>query len=914
MQKAILFIALLLGSLTASQAQILKGQVKSRTDSTLANATVMLLDTKDSTMLSFAKTKEDGKFEIKAPKKDDAIIQVTYMGYDTFYLMIFLTGQDQDLGYIYLDHASKQLDEVYIIGERAAMEVKNDTVEFNAGSFKVHENAVAEDLLKKLPGVEVDRDGSITAQGKQVPRVLVDGKEFFGRDPKMATRNIPADAIEKVQIYDKKSDMAEFTGIDDGNEETTIDLRLRADKKNIGFGKVTVGGGMDANNLGRYNFNGNYSKFKNGRQLSFVGNANNVNEQSFSMGGFGGGGGIRFGGGAIGGGQRSGLNRNISGGINFNSDPSLKTEVNGSYSYTNSNSNVNSDGNSESVIGNIETYGNSNSDRTTDNESHRLNVTLNNKINDQNKIRWVNRVDYSTNASNSTSQDEQFIKGSNQLRNSTDRVNDSDGSSVGFSTQALYQKAFDKKGRSFTTNLNLSLNNSKSDGTLLSKNGLFDATLNQVVFTNLNQVNNQTNQNLTMGAEVSYTEPLNLNNFLEFNYSFSKVNNDLDKRVYDVAEGSNDFNESLSNQYKNDYTYNRAGLNYRVAYEKLTGNIGVSLQNSNLYGDLILKNQIIKKTYNNPVINGRLRYSFTTSKSMDISYNTNVREPSMTQLSPVPDNSNPLNIYIGNPDLKPQFAQRLNLNFRNFNQLTFRSFFMSAGLNYTTDNITDKVIYDEVTLAQTRTPINYGNNMGLNANANYGFRIRPISTRFSINSFANVSRSQTLINNLDNLTNTFMNTNTLRADITPGDNFNLGLTARVSFNHTTYSQNNKLNPNYVNQGYTADLEWRIPNIVNFTTNMDYAIFRYATSEDVQKVPYWNAAIFRTLFSNKRGEIRFSVNDILGKSQVISQSATGNTFSETRTNTLGRYFLLSFTYNINGGGAMTGMGGGGPRMR
>lgn len=913
MQRAVLLIAFLLAGFV-SQAQVLTGQVKSRsTDSTLVDATVLLLDSQDSTMLSFAKTKENGQFEMRGTKHDEVILQVSYVGFENFYLLFYPTGEDQNLGIIFMEESSRELEEVFIIGERASMEIKNDTVEYNAGSYKVQDNAVAEDLLKRLPGVEVDRDGSITAQGKEVQRVLVDGKEFFGRDPKMATRNIPADAIEKVQVYDKQSDMAEFTGIDDGMEETTIDLRLRADKKNLGFGKISTGVGADADKLARYNVAGNYSQFKNGNQLSFVGNANNVNEQPFGTGGFGGGGGVRFRGGSFGG-TRSGLMRNLSGGINFNSDPGLRTEVNGSYSYTNNNTNVLTDGTSESVIGNLETFGNSFSDRNTDSESHRVNVTLNNNINEQNKIRWVNRFDYSDNASNSINNDEQYLSGTDQMRNSTERTNLSEGSSLGFSSQALYQKAFDKRGRSFTTNLNFSLNNGKTDGTLLSRNGLFDAGLNDIAYTLLNQVNNQTNDNMTLGAEVSYTEPLNMNNFLEFNYSFRKVNNELDKRVYNVEETGNIFDTDLSNQYKNDYTYNRAGINYRIAYDKLTGNLGASLQNSNLHGDLILRNQIIEKTYNNPVFNGRLRYSFTTSKSMDVSYNTNIREPSMTQLSPIPDNSNPLNIFIGNPDLKPQYAQRMNVNFRNFNQLTFRSFFMSAGLNYTTDNITNLVEYDEVTLAQTRTPINYGNNVGVNAMANYGFRIRPISTRFSISTFDNISRSQTLINNIDNITNTFMSTNTLRADITPGDNFNLSLSARVSFNHTTYSQNTQLNPNYINQGYTADLEWIFPGILSLTSAMDYSVFRYATTADVQKVPLWNASVFRTIFNNKRGEIRFSINDILGKNTVISQTASGNSFTEQRTNALGRYFLLSFTYNINGGAPAGGGMGGRPRMR
>jgi len=897
----------------AAQGQTLKGQVKGQDGTFLVNSTVMLLDTKDSTMLSFAKTKENGLFEIRSTAKDEVLLQVSHVGYEKFLRFIVLTGADQNLGTITLDSASRELAELVVKGEKAAVEIKKDTIEFNAGSFKVQENAMAEELLKRMPGMEVDRDGAVTSQGKSVTRVLVEGKEFFGRDPKMATKNIPANAIDKVQVFDKKSDRAEFTGIDDGEEETTINFVLKEDKKNLGFGRVTAGAGADANKDARYTLAATYSSFKNGNQLSFVGNANNINQMSFSntefaMIGVGrGGGGISFGGGGMGG-ARSGLMRNLSGGINFNNKLNTKTELNGSYSYTNTNTFVTREGSSQSVIGDIETSGTSASEQDSDNESHRLNVTMNSKLNAKNSIRWTNRVDYRTTGSTSWSENEEYVK--SQLRNSTDRVNSSEGNSIGFTSQALYQKAFAKKGRTFTTNLTFGLNNSDTDGTLVSTNGLFDSQANDIVYTHLNQVNNQLSKRLSLGAEVSYTEPLNRSNFLEFNYSFQKVNNDLDKQVFNVGETSNTLDSALSNKYKNDYFYNRGGISYRVNFEKWNANIGAAIQDSRLEGDLILRNELIMKRFTNPVFNGRLRYSFTGSKSMDLSYNTNISEPSMTQLSPVPDNSNPLNIYVGNPDLKPQYAQRMNLNFRDFNQLTFTSFFVTLGMNYTSDNITDSVTYNNETLARTRKPINYGNNLSFNGVANYGFRVRPLSTRFSVTSMVNIGRSQTLINNVDNITNSFTNSNTVRADITPGDNFNLGVSARVSFNNTTYSQNTQLNPNYVNQGYTADLDWRIPQAVNFTSSMDYSVYRYATSDEVQRVPLWNAAMYRSVFKNKRGEIRLSVNDILGKNRVISQSASGNTFNEQRTNALGRYFLATFTYNINGGPPA----GGGPRMR
>lgn len=903
----------------AAQGQTLKGQVKGQDGTFLVNSTVMLLDTKDSTMLSFSKTKENGLFEIKSAGKSEAILQVSHVGYEKFMLFLSLTGADQNLGVITLDSASRELAELVVKGERAAVGVNKDTVEFNAGSFKVQENAMTEDLLKRMPGMEVDRDGNVTAQGKNVTRILVGGKEFFGRDPKMSTKNIPANAIEKVQVFDKKSDRAEFTGIDDGEEETTINLVLKKDKMNLGFGRFIAGGGMDGNNKGRYNLGANYYTFKNGNQLSFIGNANNINQQSFSasefsMAGIGrGGGGISFGGGGTGF-SRTGLMRNISGGVNFNNKLNTKAEINGSYSYTNTNQFTTRESTTQSVIGSLETTGNADSEQNSDNDSHRLNVTLNNKINSTSSLRWINRVDYRNTSSNTNSRSEEYLKDSDQLRNSTDRDNFSKGNSFGLTSQALYQKSFAKRGRTFTTNLTLGINNGDTDGRLVSTNGIFDAQTESVVYTHLNQINTQLSKKFTFGAEVSYTEPLNRTNFLEFNYSFQKVNNDLDKSVYNVKESGNTLDTTLSNRYRNDYIYNRAGISYRITKDKWNGNIGAAIQDSKLEGDLILRNETIEKRFTNPVFNGRLRYSFTSARTMDLTYNTNIAEPSMTQLSPVPDNSNPLNIFVGNPDLKPQYSQRLNLNFRNFNQLTFTNFFVSGGLSFTDDKITNKVTYDEVTLVQQRTPINYGNDFSVNGNANYGFRVKAISTRFSLNSNLNFGRSRTLINGIDNVTRTTRNANSVRADFMPGDNFNLGVSTRLTFNNSKYSQNTQLNPSYVNQDYTGDLQWILPNVFTFTSSLDYSIYRYATSEEVQRIPIWNAALLRPVFKNKRGEIKFSVTDLLNKNQGISQTASGNTFTEERTNALGRYWLFTFTYNLNGGiQGNTRQSGGGPRI-
>lgn len=906
-------------------SQTIKGKVISQDGNPLVNSTVLLVDTKDSTTLSFGRTKEGGLFELKAKSKDRVILQITNVGHIQY--SKFITPEtDLDLGTIIMDPVATELAEFVVKGERAAVTVNKDTIEYNADAFRVQENAMAEDLLKKMDGIEVERDGTVSTQGEQVTRILVNNKEFFGRDPKIALKNIPANAIKTVQVFDKKSDRAEFTGIDDGEQEKTINFVLKKDKANLGFGRVTAGGGVDGNNKGRYNLGASYNTFKDGNQISFLGNGNNINQQGFSFQesltfsgagrGMGGGGGFSIGGGGFGsfGGRTSGLLRNWSGGANFNNKLSKKTELNGSYFYSNNSTNMDRESESTNFVGDLKYSSLGGSTQNNLRDSHRFNTTLNTKINDKNTIRWVNRVDFGNSSNLSNSQNREFdgeldsyVPGQTALRNSSNRVSASNGKNLSLNSQLNYQARFAKKGRTLSTTLSLGMTDNKTDGTLNAINGVFNQSAGKLDTTYLNQVNNQISKRFNYGAEFSYTEPINASNFLEFNYTYQKVNNDLNKDVYNIDGERRLYDTTLSNIYQNDYIYNRGGFNYRISKEKWNGNFGVALQISELNGFLELRDIIIKKTFRNPVYNSRVQYNFTNARSMDLTYNSNISEPSMTQLSPVPDNSNPLNIYVGNPNLKPQNSHNLRLNFRDFNQLKFTNFFAGGGIGYTYDMINEAIEIDPVTLERRRTPINYGNAFNVNANANYGFRIKPISTRISFNSSVNYRTTETLVNNLNNEQRTFSNTNTLRADYVLGDNFNLGASARINYNNNKYSQNTQLNANYVNQTYTTSLDWILPNWFSFNTTMDYAIYRYANSDDVVKVPIWNMAIFRTILKNKRAEVRFSANDLLGKNIVIDQSGSGNSFTETRTNSLGRYVLLTFTYNINGGASNSGRG-------
>ncbi|HET9053943.1 MAG TPA: TonB-dependent receptor, partial [Cyclobacteriaceae bacterium] len=414
MRLLVLLTAVFAAQALYAQKITVKGKLVDSSEIPLPMATILFLNPKDSTLLNFGSTNKDGLFEVKNLNRAEYLFKVTYIAQAPLYVMISPKPEEViiDLGIQKMEPESTLLGEMEIRGARAPVTIKKDTIEFNAGSFKTQPNAVVEDLIKKMPGMEVDNDGTIRAQGETVQRVTVDGKEFFGRDPKLATRNLPADAVEKVQVFDRKSDQAQFTGIDDGQREKTINLELKEEKRNGMFGNAIGGYGTDNRFMGKLSLN----RFSKGQQLSVVGTANNINEQGFSFDDYmtftgganafaGGGGGTRTitiggggGGGAgmqLGGGQTNGLMNTYGGGVNFNKDLSRKTKLNANYFVNYLDHDIIQETDREYFnTTNFKYYRDSTIQRST-NLNHRLNVIVDHEFDSANSVKWTNSVTYS---------------------------------------------------------------------------------------------------------------------------------------------------------------------------------------------------------------------------------------------------------------------------------------------------------------------------------------------------------------------------------------------------------------------------------------------------------------------------------------------------------------------------------------
>lgn len=934
-------IFLLLAAVFTAQALYaqkitVKGKLVDATDTPLPMATLLFLNPKDSTLVNFGATNKEGLFEVKNLNRAEYLFKVTYISQETLWLKISPKADETiiDLGTQKMEPASTLLGEVQIKGERAPVTIKKDTIQFNAGSFKTQPNAVVEDLIKKLPGMEVDNDGTIRAQGEQVQRVTVDGKEFFGRDPKLATRNLPADAVEKVQVFDRKSDQAQFTGIDDGQREKTINLELKEEKRNGMFGNAMAGYGSNDRFTGRLSLN----RFSKGQQLSVVGTANNINDQGFSIDDYmtftgganalaGGGGGTRtitFGGGGggtggmqLGGGQTNGIMQTYGGGLNFNKDFTKKTKLSANYfiNYLDHDIKQNTERSyfEGPTIPGIEPIGfyNENNKQNSTNLNHRLNLVLDHEIDSANSIKWTNGLTLSKTTMVQDSRIETLSFEEDPLR-INDRISRSDGTSLSYNSELLYRHRFNKKGRTFSSTLNFSAQDSDRDGKL---NGLFQEP--GEADSTYNQRSTQATGNFTYGAALSFTEPLGGRKYLEANYSVRLTQNDVDRAVFDIEEGGFETgNEMLSSKYNSDYLYQRAGLNLKINRDNSSLTIGGGFQHTRLTGDILrptTQQAEIDRTFANFLPALHYNYDFDNNMRFRADYETSMQAPTIQQLQPTIDNANLPNIYVGNPNLKPSYQHSMRLNFSKFDPVTFISFFAFLTGTYTTDAITNSQALNTQG-GFTTIPVNVDNNINLSGNLNASLPLSKLMSRFNVGVTARQQQSISVSNEQQFDVSQLTLGGNLRYTFTFKEIFDLSLSTNLSRQNTSY-ETGQADQAYFNKTYTAETNVNFLKKFRLTGNMNYMQYENQANNSTISIPMLNAALSMYVLKANAGEIKFGINNMLDKQLGVSQSATNLYFERQTMNSLGRYYMVSFTYAINrhlnpmGGGRR----GGAPRM-
>ncbi|MEM8908881.1 MAG: outer membrane beta-barrel protein, partial [Bacteroidota bacterium] len=724
-----------------------------------------------------------------------------------------------------------------------------------------------------------------------------------------ATQNLPADAVEKVQVFDKKSDLAEFSGIEDGQEEKTINLALKADKKAGYFGKVAAGYGTDQ----RFEHRGNVNRFSGKMQLSAIGMWNNTNKQGFSindyinfMGGLqnmtsGNGGSISFNSDDAGlpldfGGNNGIVNTGASG-LNFNYDFNKKTQLRSSYIFSRI------ERNREQTLyrQNFLETGNFDFSQTglaiNRNYSHRLNLRLEHEIDS-----FSNLILQTTLGQNDArvadDQTTQTFDSSQLLENDSEQTYLQNRDNLDWRTNLTYRRRFRKKGRVLVAGLSLRTLQNQADAELAALNRFYAIDGVQInAIDSLQQEQEQSDDQLEYGADVSYTEPLGKGHYLGWTYAWQSTHNDLDKAFFDTGLGQKTLNTSLSNGFERQYRYQRGGINFRLNRKRFNWNMAWQIQHATLTGIFTQQDQRIQRSFVNwlPSFSGNL--DFAASRNLTFSYRTSVQEPTLTQLQPIVDNSNPLRIYVGNPDLRPEYQHNLNLRFLSFDQFSFTNIFASLRARYTRNRITNARSVDD-RFRQTVRPVNVKDDLLLDGNISFGTPIRAIKSRINIELKQGYNQARVVLNDQEEQSKLWSTGFNFSIENRKKEVVDLVLGMRWSFNQNRYSISQTLNQSYFNHTYYLDLNVTLGGGWTLSSSLDYAIYSAEQFGDRQTIPIWKAEVSKLLFRD-RLELRVSAFDLLNKNVGLDRRSAWNYIEEERVRSLERYFLLSMVYSLSG---------------
>ena len=885
----LLFICL---STTVIAQHNIEGKVQNENSEPLPGATVVLLTQEDSTMTSFALSDDMGRFRLSNVDSDNYILQVSYIGHDNYSAPLTADWSDKSIqsGTITLSETTEILQEITISAEHIPMGIRGDTISYNANAFKTRPNATVEDLLQKLPGIEVERNGNIKAQGEDVENVLVDGKEFFGGDPTMATKNLAAEAVDEVQVYDKQSEIAEFTGVDDGEEEKTINLKLKEDHKQGGFGNLDGAGGTEDS----YDTKLSYFRFTPSLQASAIVSTNNINEETFTfedriefMGGIANA--ISSGGLVIGNyqGLEDGLNTSTSVGTNLNYDFSSKIKLTSSYLYNRIHNQLDQQTEEESIT---EAFRYSNFDTlNTDkvNASHLINTKLRYKVNPFTELIFQNNLNFRDfeNLRNSRSQ---FFKAGNDIGYTNSEFS-SVSDSWGIDSKTWLKRKFEKKGRSIISTFTLKKDtNDKLDNI---------NNLNRVQSNAFDVIQNQSYANgLTqLGFDVNVIEPLSKKLFLGVNYAYGRSKERPERLFYDLENGSEVLNEDLSTAYNKLYTYQRAGFNLRRNTKKLKMNLALNGQLTQLNGSINNGEETIEGDYKNLLPSFNLEYEMRGGKNFNINYTTSVVAPELDQLMPLPDNTTPNFQYVGNPSLVPQYDHRIGASFHLFDNFNFTSLFVNVNSTISTDRIVYRSNIDDQ-LFQTVEPVNTDKYRDLSSYLSFSRPFKPLQLKYRLRARARHANYNSFINNLssgviDNNLNFRFSLSNRKTDHVLVE---AGLA--LDFNEREYGIDDSFNQNYRNTQYFLTTEFYIKGGWTLTSDIEYNQYSADLFFDAPNFYLWRASLRKLLFDNKL-EVRVSAYDILNQNIGYRRSGDSQSIRQVSFSNLGQYFMFGLNYRI-----------------
>jgi Outer membrane protein beta-barrel family/CarboxypepD_reg-like domain len=903
----------------------LKGMVQDTSGVDQPFATVMLLNPKDSALINFTRGDDKGNFEFKNVKNIEYVLKISFVGYIPYQLTILPSANAvNDLGGLKMKPITKELMEVVIKTAKAPLSIRGDTIEYNASSFKVPQGSTVEDLLRRLPGIEVDAAGNIKAQGKDVKKLYVDGKSFFGDDPKSATKNLDAETISKVQVFNEKSEQSKLTGVDDGKKEKAMNLELKEEFKKGSFGKVTAAGGNDE----RWALRGNYNRFNKKEQFSILGYGNNINETGVNWSDYGefkgqnswngqdnGDFGFNSGGGRMwwGGNDEDvprnrfdgrGFTKNFGSGINYNFD-NKKTKFNSSYFYNQTRLNLDELSFRQTFFQGTSFLNNDTLALNDFRNNHNVLARVEHEIDSNNTLIVKANMRFSGNDV-VESNNQFFFKDSQTPSNRLALLNTTDLNSHNLTSYAIFRHRFKKKGRSFA--VSTSFNDVKS-------NALENVGVNNRIFTGLtlkdsiSQLNNDNDRlNRQLKSSLLYTDALSKVVFWETFYNFSNTDNNINRQVNNLKI-NNERVDTLSVFYKNNVLYNRMGTSFRYSKDGTNISVGAAAQQINLLGRSFadenkpLLKEVKPDGFTNFIPNISVNMEPKSNMYVGFDYSYGVKAPEINDLQPINNLNNPAFRVEGNPFLTPERSHDVSMNFNYFNP----SNFSYAGFWGSANFYDNQIIYNqnfqvtETGIVMVTRPENLKSGGGRNINSNVwmGFPIVKTKLTMNINGGINYSFAPSFLNRQRNDTRNMGYNGSLSFNLTPNPKIIVDLSMNLNLNNIKYSIQTQQNQTIVNNGVDLSVKWNFIPKFFLETNLDYNAFKNDRFDFDQKIPIWNASVRRILGKTNRFEVRLAVFDILNQRQAIRQNGTQNFISRSISQTLARYGMLSVTYNIRG---------------
>ncbi len=877
----------------------------------MSKAVVALLRPADSVMIKFSRTLPDGSFSISAPKPGKYILLITYPGYADYEDFIQVNAP-MDLGHINLFTKAVLLQNVIVRG--SAVRMKGDTLAFMADSFKVKEGSTVEDLLKRLPGLSVNNKGEITAQGEKVQKVLVDGDEFFGDDPTLATRNLQANAVKEVQVFEKKSDQANFTGVDDGQSQKTINLKLKDEFKRGYFGKVKLGGGLPT----RFENQAMVNAFKDKRKLSFYGIAANTPNNSLGWSEenqFGGNlnndvqvsedGGVtiwsqsdEFGGtGAY---YGEGLPTSWSLGTSYgNKWDSSRSNVTGAYRYQHMKTEANTTNYTQYILPDTQYFNNQKGQSIATRWRHKASAKSELFIDSSQSLTIMASGSYGESDLHNKFLSEALT--SKQVPvNTSERSTSSKGMQSQFNATALWKYKFKKKGRTLSASLQQQFNENDADGYLLTYNQFYtDGQLLKKDTIDQKKTNNT--NGTTSGTRIAYTEPLSKNAIVEFSYGYNISNSHQERLSYDKVDGKyDDLNKIYSNDFKFKTQTNRTGIGYAYSYKNWKYGFGGDVAFTNWHQQDLVRDTTRNYNFTNFFPKANLNYKLGQYSRIRINYNGSTQAPTANQLQPVADNTDPLNVYVGNPNLKQAFNHRIEISYNFWKVLTSSGFWMGAWFSPTSNAFSTRDSIDNLGRKLYQT-VNVNGNYSFNSYMGYNFKWKKPDISFDLSFNPTWSKTTNFVNGEENHTSTSNPEFGINAYKQKDEKYSVSLNQNVNYYHSVSS----IRPDVVTKYWTSitgfDGNVNITKKIVISSEVNY---NWRQKTDVfsnnNNAFIWNAGIETKLMKKQDMKVGFRIMDILNQNVGFRRDITSNYISERTYDVVSRYWLLTLNWNFNKG--------------